>query len=105
MLRKTISPRSDWRKKVEEQGLIFHSPDAETTTYWNESAYYEFTSAQVDELEAATNKLQEMCLTAVQHVIDKDRFQEMSIPAAAIFKVAWRVWLHPWLTGRDPELA
>jgi len=84
MLRKTISPRSDWRKKVEEQGLIFHSPDAESTPYWNESAYYEFTSAQVDQLEAATNRLQEMCLAAVQHVIDKDRFQEMSIPAAAI---------------------
>ena len=24
----------------------------------------------------------------------------LAIPAAAIFKVAWRVWLHPWLTGR-----
>lgn len=25
----------------------------------------------------------------------------LAIPAAAIFKVAWRVWLHPWLTGRE----
>ena len=25
----------------------------------------------------------------------------LAIPAAAIFKVAWRVWLHPWLTGRS----
>jgi len=25
----------------------------------------------------------------------------LAIPAAAIFKVAWRVWLHPWLTGRQ----
>jgi predicted PurR-regulated permease PerM len=24
----------------------------------------------------------------------------LAIPAAAIFKVVWRVWLHPWLTGR-----
>ncbi len=24
----------------------------------------------------------------------------LAIPAAAIFKVAWRVWLHPWLTGK-----
>jgi predicted PurR-regulated permease PerM len=29
----------------------------------------------------------------------------LAIPAAAIFKVAWRVWLHPWLTGRTLELA
>ena len=84
MQRKTISPRPDWRKKVEQQGLIFHSPDDESSTYWNESAYYEFTAAQVDQLEAATNELHEMCLAAVQHVIDKNRFQEMSIPAAAI---------------------
>jgi len=26
----------------------------------------------------------------------------LAIPAAAIFKVAWRVWLHPWLTGKAP---
>ena len=25
----------------------------------------------------------------------------LAIPAAAIFKVIWRVWLHPWLTGRE----
>lgn len=25
----------------------------------------------------------------------------LAIPAAAIFKVAWRVWLHPWLTGHE----
>jgi predicted PurR-regulated permease PerM len=28
----------------------------------------------------------------------------LAIPAAAIFKVAWRVWLHPWLTGRAPAI-
>lgn len=25
----------------------------------------------------------------------------LAVPAAAVFKVAWRVWLYPWLTGRD----
>lgn len=84
MRRKTITPRVDWRKKVEEQGLIFHSSGDNSSPYWNESAYYEFSSAQIDQLEAATNDLQKMCLAAVQHVIDKDRFQEMSIPASAI---------------------
>ena len=29
----------------------------------------------------------------------------LAIPAAAIFKVVWRVWLHPWLTGRTPATA
>ena len=84
MQRKRITPRPDWRKKVQEKGLTFHSPEEESSPYWNESAYYEFTSAEVDQLEAATNELQDMCIAAVQHVIDKDRFQEMSIPASAI---------------------
>lgn len=88
MKRKTIAPRPDWRKKVEQQGLTFHSPNEDSSPYWNESAYYEFTAAQVDQLEAATNELQEMCIAAVQHVIDKDRFQEMSIPSAAIPVIA-----------------
>jgi predicted PurR-regulated permease PerM len=24
----------------------------------------------------------------------------LAIPAAAVFKVIWRLWLHPWLTGK-----
>jgi predicted PurR-regulated permease PerM len=28
----------------------------------------------------------------------------LAIPEAAIFKVAWRVWLHPWLTGKAIDL-
>ena len=89
MKRITIAPRADWQKKVEEIGLIYHH--TEGRPYWNESAYYSFTSAEIDRIELATNELHEMCLKTAQHIIDNNRFNELSIPDAAIpvIKQAW----------------
>jgi glutathionylspermidine synthase len=89
MKRITIAPRADWQKKVEEIGLIYHH--TEGSPYWNESAYYSFTSAEIDRIELATNELHEMCLKTAQHIIDNNRFNELSIPDAAIpvIKQAW----------------
>jgi len=89
MNRVTVTPRADWQKKVEEIGLIYHH--TEGRPYWNESAYYSFTSAEIDRIELATNELHEMCLKTAQHIIDNNRFNELSIPDAAIpvIKQAW----------------
>src|SRR5579862_9149065 len=89
MQRRPISPRSDWEKRVEQQGLIYHTVGNQP--YWDESAYYQFNAAQIDELEAASNDLHAKCLEAVQYVIDHDRFAALCIPrnaADAICK-AW----------------
>src|SRR5579885_740 len=74
--------RPNWQKIVESQGMVYHTADG--VPYWDESAYYEFTAKQVDELEAATNELHRICLEAVQHVIDEKRYSELHIPNAAI---------------------
>jgi glutathionylspermidine synthase len=89
MQRHTIVPRPDWQKIVESQGLIYHT--AEGRPYWDESACYTFTAKEIDVLEAATNKLHEMCLNAVQHVIDQNRFRELHIPdpVAELIKDTW----------------
>lgn len=79
MLRKTREPRPDWQKTVESQGMHYHTADG--VPYWNESAYYQFTSSEIDKLEAATYALDEMCLAAVQHVIDHDLLDRFLIPA------------------------
>jgi glutathionylspermidine synthase len=90
MQRHTITPRKDWQTKVETAGLTFHSPEAMAPrTYWDESACYEFTAAEVDMLEAAANKMQEMCLAAAQHVINHKRYAELEIPAGAIPLIEW----------------
>ena len=90
MQRISLTPRPDWQSKVEEQGLTYHSPSAmEPHPYWDESAAYHFTAAEIDTLEAAGNQLQKMCLEAAQHVIDKQRYHELNIPPAAVPMIEW----------------
>lgn len=103
MRRVPISPRDDWQQKVASAGLLFHTPEDEgmDRSYWDESAFYEFTAAEIDTLEAAGSTLQQMCLEAAQHIIDKKRYEELAIPAAAIPAIEW-AWENepPALYGR-----
>jgi len=78
MKRIAISPRADYERKLEEIGFSYHALD----NYWNESVCYQFTTAEVDEIEAATEELHQMCLQAVQFVIDNRRFADLGIPEA-----------------------
>ena len=91
MKRINLNPRPDWQAKVEAAGLAFHSPATMTEPYWNESAAYEFTVAEIDTLEAAANTMQGMCLAAAQHIIDHRRYADLNIPEAAIpvIELAW----------------
>ena len=94
MQRHSIAPRENWQRIVEQQGLTFHSAQSAPGVgnewpYWDESACYEFTSAEVDRLEAAANELQEMCLAAAQHVIHEKRYAELEIPAEAVPMIEW----------------
>lgn len=77
MVRIHLQPRNQWQKKVEELGFGFHSTEG---TYWDESAAYIFKLKEIEAIEKATNTLWEMCLEAVQHVIDKKRYAEFAIP-------------------------
>lgn len=79
MERQTIEPRPHWERIVESQGFHFHSPDGQP--YWDESAYYRFSASEIDDIERATYAVNEMCLAAVQHVIDHDLFARFEIPA------------------------
>ena len=91
MQRIALTPRPNWQRTVESQGLVFHTPDVPEMDrpYWDESAAYKFTAAEIDTLEAAGYKLQEMCLAAAQHIIDKKRYAELDIPDAAIEAIEW----------------
>ncbi len=90
MQRLTLPTRPNWQSRVEQQGLTFHSPTAMAPhPYWDESAAYHFTAAEIDTLEAAGNELQTMCLAAAQHVIDKQRYAELAIPADAVPLIEW----------------
>jgi glutathionylspermidine synthase len=71
MKRLAISERPDWREKASEFGFRFHTMHGEP--YWCEDAYYEFTLAQIDELEETTAELHQMCLQVVERVVNSDQ--------------------------------
>lgn len=51
MKRINVTPRENWQSKVEAEGLTFHSPAAMApNVYWDESAAYQFSAAEIDTL-------------------------------------------------------
>ena len=88
MKRETLTPRTDWPRKVEELGFLFHSIDG---VYWDERACYRFTAAEIDKLEAATGELQSRCIDAVERVIAKRDYTRFAIPEPfhALIERSW----------------
>jgi len=82
MQRCASNPRTDWRAKVEEVGLTYHSHD--DGPYWDESACYELTADEVTALESAANTLHHLCIEAAEVVIGREWWTRLGIPAAAV---------------------
>jgi len=78
MRRVSVAPRPGYAAKLEAQGLSFHGRDS----YWREDACYRFERAQIEEIEAATAELHEMCVAAAKRVIDSRRLAQLEIPPA-----------------------
>ncbi|MES2448691.1 MAG: glutathionylspermidine synthase family protein [Bacteroidota bacterium] len=77
MERIKISARNNWQAAVENLGFGFHSTDV---PYWDESVYYKFSEREINKIEKATAELWDMCLNAVQYVIDKKLYAKFHIP-------------------------
>lgn len=78
MERFNMTPRSDYREKIEALGFDFHGD------YWREEAYYRFTSAEIERLEEATREAYCMYCEAAEYIIsEKPDFMErmLQIPA------------------------
>lgn len=84
MQRIKITPRNNWQSKVEQLGFGFHSTDI---PYWDESAYYEFSYSEINQLEKATVELWQMCLKAVDFVIENNLFEQFHIPSFIVPKI------------------
>jgi len=99
MKRLSITPREGWQKIVESQGLDFHTIDGKI--YWDESACYEFTSAEIDSIEAATAAINEMTLSAVEFIIKNKLYKQFGIPdwCVPFIEKSWD-WDEPTVYGR-----
>lgn len=88
MKRIGTTPRNNWQAAVEKLGFGFHTSDI---PYWKEDAYYQFSMSEITQIETATNAVWEMCLKAVQHVIDHKLYPLFSIPEKAV-KLIEKSW-------------
>ena len=98
MERIKIDPRNNWQQAVEKLGFGFHTTDV---PYWDETAYYKFSAAEIDKLESATAAIWELCLGAVQHVIDNKLYHLFKISENFIpyIETTWNDE-HPAIFGR-----
>ncbi|MFN7831711.1 MAG: glutathionylspermidine synthase family protein, partial [Bacteroidota bacterium] len=98
MVRHQITPRLNWQDKVEQLGFGFHTTDE---LYWDESAYYSLSPGEVEHIEQVTSELWELCLEAVQFVIDEKMYDQFRIPRAFVplIEKSWNDD-HPSIYGR-----
>jgi glutathionylspermidine synthase len=96
MRREILTPRPDWRAKVEALGLDFHTSEGEA--YWWEEACYAFSAAEIDVIEAATATLHQLCLEAAERIVAAGDFARLRIPEA------YREWVARSWRRRDPDL-
>ena len=78
MERRAVAPRPDYQRKLEEQGLSFHSWD----DYWKEDVCYRFSAAEVDTIESAAEELHRMCVSAARYIVTTRRLGKLGIPEA-----------------------
>lgn len=91
MERHSITAREGWQSKVEAQGLIWHTDGADA--YWDESAYYSFTLAEVEMIEEATETLYDLFLEAGDKIVSNPGLMELfGIPSFChrAIKEAWK---------------
>ena len=77
MQRLVIAPRPDWTKQVEALCFDFYASDG--IPYWNESACYTFSAAEIDVIEAAANAVHQLCLSAVERIVEQRLYPLLGI--------------------------
>lgn len=89
----------NWQSRLEGIGYGYHSADG--VPYWVDDYYYEITSQEADLIYKATNELWQMCLQAVEYVIQHKLYAKFHIPAHMIHHLE-RSWENddPSIYGR-----
>src|SRR5579864_6818737 len=100
MRREILTPRPDWRAKIEALGLDFDTSEGGLggEPYWCEEACYGFTAAEVDRIEEATDTLHQLCLEAVERIVAAGDLGRVDIPEP------FRPWVADSWRRRDPDL-
>ncbi|MCL9781716.1 glutathionylspermidine synthase family protein [Vibrio sp. S4M6] len=79
MLQRSILPRENWQDRMCQFGFDFYEVSAKHP-YWVEDKYFQLTMAQVDQIDAVTENLHQMCINAVKHVFEHDLLDKFGLP-------------------------
>lgn len=94
MRRLTLPERHDWRKTAEKMGFTFHTAGGER--YWDESAAYAFSLAEIEEgIEAPVTELEQMALYFVGEAVKS----EEALTRLAIPRAYWATIYDSWMRG------
>ena len=98
MQRIVCPERDDWQETATASGFVFHSLDGER--YWDESAYYAFSLAEIEQgIEGVTAEIDAMCTELVNRAIADERYLRLlKIPESF-----WTLITASW-KRRDPTL-
>ena len=72
MKRISVAARADWKTRVEQQGVLWHTDDGHAT--WNEQAAYLLSAAEIQKLCQAARELVKMYHRAAKHVVESNRW-------------------------------
>lgn len=91
MHRIPIAERPNWQERARALGFTFHSPNGET--YWNETAYYGFSLAEIEnDIEAPSKELDDLCRLAVDRVVRDDKLlAQLGLPQSSfeLIRTSW----------------
>ena len=79
MERRSVHPRAGCQEKVEALGLVWHTAE-DGKPYWDESACYAFSRAEIGVIETATAELYDLFLKAGQAILDRGLLGRFGIP-------------------------
>ena len=94
MRRKTFKKRPDYWERHEQIGFQYHnliSSDAQP--YWTEGVAYEFTLERVEEIEAASESLHEICMETVRSIVESGDYPSgfnLSDQSKSVIEQSWR---------------
>jgi glutathionylspermidine synthase len=101
MHRVAQQPRKDWRRRLNDVGMTFHSIDEEggdrsndtdKFLYWREDVAYRFTEAQIETVYEATRELHAMCMDLAGDLVRSGDLARLGIGAFAqwLIEDSWR---------------
>ncbi len=81
MRRHTIPPRHDWRDRA--RALDFSYAEIAGEPYWDETACWEFTAAEIDTLDDALAELERLTRLAAAEAVRRDAHALLGVPETA----------------------